>query len=304
MKALNYLLNKIKNGKIVYDETIKGLILCLIQDTKYIQLSSSDGALLFSINDRDLIEEYISRNPLSDELQLQLLQRDDAYYLFQKLPLDCRFFCEDAEIMMLKHKDAALFVKDYIVSSSLSPKAEPLLFDLKDAKNLILSYASKYNFISPVSQVKFLQSDFTYDELATLIRETDDSLCELAEIEMTKHPYATELLLLYIENNPLSDNALIEVFKLKDAYKIIEAYLKHGWIINNQIQLKLFEMNNYLKLFELYAKNEVVLSIPSICKEARLKLFSTSNGTAFLKKHYGQKLQNFPEVQAKLVTIS
>lgn len=304
MKALKFLLEKIKNGKIVYNEDVKNLILCLIQDSDNVHLSCEDGNLIFDMGDKDLIIEYISRYPLSDNLQLKLFERDDAYELFQKLPDECKFFCEKAEIMMLKHKKAFDFVKNYIKCSSLSKRAEPLLFELENAENLAIFYANKHDFISPISQVKFFQLNIPDEEFELYVRETEEPLCELAELELLKHKKATNLVLSYIENHQLSDSGLFEVLKLNDAYKIMETYIKYGWKISDSVQMKLLDLKQHVRLFELYAKKEISPSIPSICKEAIFKLLDSEKGTLFLKKHYGNMLYQFPEIKAKLIAIA
>lgn len=303
MKALSYLLEKIKSGKIAYGEDIKGLILCLIQDSNNVHLSSEDGNLLFEIGDKDLIIEYISCNPLSDDLQLKMLERDDAFELFQKLPKECRFFCEEAEIKMFKHKYALGFIREYIKSSSLSQRAEPLLFELENVDDLIIAYANRHDFISQMSQIKFLQHGFSNEVYCEYIRNTAEPLCLDAELELLKSKYAEQLVGLYIMNHQLSDEALIELCKCDFACNVMETYIKQGWLISNKIQESLLNLENHIKLFKLYVENEVVPFLPSICQSVRVKLFASENGCKFLKKHYNKYLHDFPEVQSKLVEI-
>lgn len=201
----------------------------LKDSTKFLKLYTQENILCdkaeIRLVDHPDFEEIFDSYPymLDNEVLSKLFARPETEKFLLKYAEDCNNLDQETEAKLFDFPSSTEILMSYINGTALHDENEPLLLKLSDKERVITEYLSKYN-VSPLFIDKVLTSPESETLLPLVLKTT--KLTSEQELRLFEQNNAQELLLLYIENNELSEEAQLQLLKMpkKDADPIMRKY--------------------------------------------------------------------------------
>ncbi|MCM1323875.1 MAG: hypothetical protein NC218_06915 [Acetobacter sp.] len=185
------------------------------------------------------------------------------------------FYKNDVTLFETKHAD--LIVSIYAKRYYLSDEAILKVFDLPNAKEILMDYVCTYNRQLPVSAERKL---FTLAEWKDVMIAyiQHQHISEQAELMLFNRPDAAKLALLYIQNGKVSFTpaAQIKMLQLRDNVKVLNAFAQKERLAD-EAELWMLSRPNAAELVEVYMKHH------TLTDEAQTKMFSQLSTGNLLK---------------------
>lgn len=214
--------------------------------TKGYQLSVEAESKLTEHPDFEEIYESYTYN-LRQESIAKLFDRPNASELILQCVTDGSELSKENEAKLFELENTAEIISKYIKENKLFDENEPLLLKLDNAAEVVKNYLTDF-----AGSATFIDAIFASSEVETYLPlvVATQKLTPEQELKLFEKPNATELLMTYIENNELSEEAQLQLLKMpkKDADPIMRKHAnKHSF---SHIFLQSLAVNAYAHLLQ------------------------------------------------------